>query len=234
MEVADSEDVFQFCGFRFDRRGGGLFQRADNGCFAPVPIGPRALDVLDVLVERPGEVVARDEIIAAAWPGAVVEDNNLNMQIAALRRVLDEGRAAPSCIQTIPRRGYRFIAPVTRTRTPAQPELGAPPRAEDPSHSDRLAPTKSPPRPWVRRAIMAGVIGALMLAVAATIAWRAEPRWFAEIRPAPHLSLVVLPFANLGNDPTQQYFADGITEDLTTDLSRLADMRVVSRDTAFT
>ncbi|MGH7060921.1 MAG: hypothetical protein ACREFH_11070, partial [Stellaceae bacterium] len=81
---------------------------------------------------------------------------------------------------------------------------------------------------------MAGVIGALMLAVAATIAWRAEPRWFAEIRPAPHLSLVVLPFANLGNDPTQQYFADGITEDLTTDLSRLADMRVVSRDTAFT
>ncbi len=234
MEVADPEDVFLFYGFRFDRRGGGLFRRADNDAFVPVPIGPRALDVLGVLVERPGEVVTRDEIIAAAWPGTVVEDNNLNMQIAAVRRVLDDGRAPPGCIQTIPRRGYRFIAPVTRARTPAQREPGAPPYAGDPHHSDGPSRTKSPPRYWVRRAILGGVIGALVLAVAATIAWKAEPRWFADTRPAPHLSIVVLPFANLSNDPAQQYFADGITEDLTTDLSRLADMRVISRDTAFT
>ena len=81
---------------------------------------------------------------------------------------------------------------------------------------------------------MAGVVGALVLAVAATAAWNLPSRWFAGARPAPRLSIVVLPFANLGGDPGQQYFADGITEDLTTDLSRLADMLVISRDTAFT
>jgi hypothetical protein len=58
--------------------------------------------------------VSRDELIAAVWPAKIVEDSNLNMQIAALRRLLDEGRADGSCIQTIPRRGYRFTVPVTR------------------------------------------------------------------------------------------------------------------------
>ncbi len=81
---------------------------------------------------------------------------------------------------------------------------------------------------------MAGVVGALVLAAAATAAWNVQSRWFASARPAPRLSIVVLPFANLGSDRSQQYFADGITEDLTTDLSRLADMLVISRDTAFT
>jgi TolB-like protein len=73
-----------------------------------------------------------------------------------------------------------------------------------------------------------------VLAAAVTAAWNLPSRWFAGARPAPRLSIVVLPFANLGGDPGQQYFADGITEDLTTDLSRLADMLVISRDTAFT
>jgi TolB-like protein len=81
---------------------------------------------------------------------------------------------------------------------------------------------------------MAGVVGALVLAIVAIAAWNLPSRWFTSARPVPRLSIVVLPFANLGGDPGQQYFADGITEDLTTDLSRLADMLVISRDTAFT
>ncbi len=80
---------------------------------------------------------------------------------------------------------------------------------------------------------MAGVVGALMLLAAASAAWNAQPRWLASALPAPRLSIVVLPFANLGGDPSQRYLADGITEDLATDLSRLADMLVISRDTAF-
>ena len=81
---------------------------------------------------------------------------------------------------------------------------------------------------------MAGVVGALVLAIIASAAWNLPSRWFAGARPVPRLSIVVLPFANLGGDPGRQYFADGLTEDLTTDLSRLADMLVISRDTAFT
>ena len=71
-------------------------------------MGSRALDVLDVLVGQAGDLVSRDEFMAAVWPATVVEDSNLNMQVAALRRVLDEGRANGSCIQTIPGRGYRL------------------------------------------------------------------------------------------------------------------------------
>lgn len=76
---------------------------------------------------------------------------------------------------------------------------------------------------------MAGIVGALVLVVAGAIAWTVEWRWFAGVRPVPSLSIAVLPFAN----PGEQHFADGITEDVTTDLSRLADMRVISHDTAF-
>lgn len=227
----DGDDIFLFEGFRLDRRGGGLFRQAESGAFVPVPIGSRALDVLGVLIERAGELVTRDEIIAAVWPDTVVEDNNLNMQITALRRVLDTGVAAPGCIQTIPRRGYRFIAPVVRTGRPAGP---APVQPSEPPEPDRL-PGSAPRAAYpLRRAIMAALAGTLMLAAIATAAWTVESRWFYRSSPAPRLSIVVLPFANLAGGAGQQYFADAITEDLTTDLSRLADMQVISHDTAST
>ena len=105
-------DIFLFEDFRLDRRG--LFRRGNSGAFFPVAIGSRALDLLGVLIERAGEVVAKDEIIAAVWPETIVEDNNLTVQIAAVRRVLDHGRSNPGSIQTLSGRGYRFIAPVTR------------------------------------------------------------------------------------------------------------------------
>ena len=233
VAMADRDDIFLFAGFRLDRRGGSLFQCGEDGVLTPVPIGPRALDVLGVLVARAGDLVSRDEIIAAAWPEAVVNDNNLNMQIAAIRRVLDDDEAMPSCIQTIPRRGYRFVAPVTRGGPAAQLIPVQPLRPGDQDYAARAVP-KSRSRYRAGRAIMAGVVGALVLAAAVTAAWNLPSLWFAGARPAPRLSIVVLPFANLGGDPGQQYFADGITDDLTTDLSRLADMLVISRDTAFT
>jgi TolB-like protein/Flp pilus assembly protein TadD len=138
----------------------------------PVALGSRALDLLGLLVDRQGELVSKDVIMEAVWPGMVVEEGNLTVQISTLRRILDQNREDGSCIQTVPGRGYRFIAPVRRV----------------------------------------------------------EP----DARPAPRLSIVVLPFTNLNDDREQQYFADGITEDLTTDLSRIPDMFVISRNTAFT
>ncbi len=236
--MADSDDLFLFHNFLLDRRGGGLFRRDGNGGLTPVPIGARALDVLGALLERAGDVITRDEIIAAAWPGTVVEDNNLNMQIAALRRALDDGATATSCIQTVPRRGYRFVSPVVRDRRPAKsvaqlsdaPELDAPER--DPG-DHRPDPTPRL-RYRVRGHVIAWAAGALLLFVVATAAWQVKSRWLASAVAVPRLSIVVLPFANLSGDPAQQYFADGITEDLTTDLSRLADMLVMSRETAFT
>jgi adenylate cyclase len=182
MEALVSSDTFLFENFRFDRRGA-LFRRND-GAEAPVAIGSRALDILSVLVARAGEVVSKDEIAAVVWPGRIVEDSNLTVQITALRRVLDVGPSEGSCIQTIASRGYRFVAAVKRIE-------------------------------------------------GRTLSGR-EPSAQLSEYPLPRLSIVVLPFVNLSYDPEQQYFADGITDDLTTDLSRLANMFVISRNTAFT
>src|SRR6516165_8373087 len=96
-------DIFQFEDFRLDRRGGGLFRCNGTSKFEPVAIGSRGLDILGVLIERAGEVVSKDEIVAAVWPDTVVEDSNLTVQISALRRVLDRGQPNGSCIQTVAR-----------------------------------------------------------------------------------------------------------------------------------
>ena len=92
MDASASRDVSVFEDFRLDRCGRGLFRRDDDGAFTPVEIGSRALDILGVLAARAGDLVSKDEIIAAVWPGTVVEDSNLTVQISALRRVLDRGR----------------------------------------------------------------------------------------------------------------------------------------------
>ena len=185
--------TFQFEGFRLDRNAGALFRRDDAGSFVPVAVGSRALDVLGVLVGRAGDLVSRDEFMAAVWPATAVEDINLNMQIAALRRVLDAGRVNGSCIQTVSGRGYRFAVPVARVY------------AMRPEGSARLSTAS---------------VSSTTSSTLPTV--------------APRLSIVVLPFANLSADREQQYFADGITDDLTTDLSRLAGLLVISRNTAFT
>jgi adenylate cyclase len=173
MDAVTTAAMFLFEDFRLDRRG--LSRRDQSGTFVPVSIGSRALEILAVLVARPGELVSRDEITKKVWPATTVEYSNLPVQIAALRRLLDEGRPGQSCIQTLPGRGYRFVGPVTLSATTNSRD-GARPR----------------------------------------------------------LSIVVLPFSNVGKDPQQQYLADGITEDVTTDLSRIPDMTVISHNTAFT
>jgi TolB-like protein/DNA-binding winged helix-turn-helix (wHTH) protein len=237
--------TFLFEGFRLDRNAGALFRRDDVGAFVPMAVGSRALEVLDVLVERAGDLVSRDEFMTAVWPTTVVEDTNLNMQIAALRRVLDEGRGDGSCIHTIPGRGYRLAVPVTRVEPSGQRSgngAGGPvalqPEPENPAPPSRSrnTPPKALPRErkWLWCGGLALVAGALcLLAVAITV-----PNWHlpqsGETHPAPRLSIVVLPFADLNDDHNQGQLANSITEELITDLSLLPDIRVTSRNTAFT
>jgi adenylate cyclase len=201
MDALAAADIFLFEGFRLDRRGGVLFRRDQQGVFAPIAIGRRALDILGVLVERPGDLISRDDIIEAVWPGRTVEDSNLNVQVAALRRILDDRRTDGSCcIQTVSGRGYRFVGAVTRVE-PATPQSGT-------SGGGTIAEDGQPHGPSAGAA--------------------------APTPAAPRMSIVVLPFTNMSDDRDQQYFADGITEDLTTDLSRIEGSFVISRNTAFT
>jgi TolB-like protein/Tfp pilus assembly protein PilF len=182
MELSGSADNVLLEGFRLDRRGGCLFRVDQGGVAAPVALGSRAIALLSLLVERRGELVSKDELIREVWPGRVVEEANLNVQVAKLRHILDRDRKHGSCIQTVAGRGYCFVGAVSRCEAEAQSAL----------------PAGSQNRASLR------------------------------------LSIVVLPFTNLSDDREHQYFADGITEDLTTDLSRIPGMFVISRNTAFT
>src|SRR6266702_7214151 len=84
----------------------------------PVRLGGRAFDILAALVERPGEVVSREELIARAWPQTIVEDANLKIQVSALRRALGDGQGGRRYIATIPGQGYNFVAPVRFEKPP--------------------------------------------------------------------------------------------------------------------
>ncbi len=235
-------DVFVLEGFRFDRRGGGLF-RLDSGDH--VVVGSRALDVLGVLIGRAGDLVTKDEIMAAAWPDTVVEDGNLTVQISTLRRILDQARAEGSAIQTVPGRGYRFVGKVAPCK--ARADLFAPPSpgvSGEPGVTDQpqsAAPLRgvafnpSPSRggsAGLRRGIVATVAALCLLGSA----WYSisEYRWAGSAAAAlpPRMSIAVLPFSSFGGDREQQSFAAAVTEDLTTDLSRL-DTVLVSRNLAF-
>jgi len=251
MDSPSSVGISLFERFRLDRGSGALFRKDESGAFAPLPMGSRALDILGLLVERPGELISRAEIFSRIWPDTAVEDSNLNVQIAALRRVLDEGRAEGSCIQTVPGRGYRFTAPVTRGKASASPVSrhwsgngSAEPIAEQPIPPGPPAPSRyghTPPpvaRPPERTLLWWGSLGLVAGAACLVAAIDTASNWHwpqpSQTRPAPRLSIAVLPFSDLSDDADQRQFASSITEDLTADLSLISDIRVTSRNTAFT
>jgi DNA-binding winged helix-turn-helix (wHTH) protein len=104
-------ETLAFEGWHFDRKAHLLYRQDASGTWTPVPIGSRAQDILTLLLEQPGTLVSKDALLEAAWPNTAVEPNNLSVQIAALRRVLDRDRSDGSYIQTVSGRGYRFVAP---------------------------------------------------------------------------------------------------------------------------
>lgn len=255
MTVLRLNDVFLFDGFRFDRQAGGLFRLDQAGIAAPVALGSRALDLLALLLRRRGELVSKDEIMAEIWSGRAVEEANLNVQISKLRHILDRDRPEGSCIQTITGYGYRFIgevnsidpaapAPFHRPAEHAgeasgegQQQAGLSAAATSPEQVDgkRLPPSENRAGFALRGGILVSitaVLGLIALLIV-TVGWRASGSNEARLTP-PLLSIVVLPFTDLSEGRNQQYFADGVVEDLTTDLSRVEQMFVISRNTAFT
>ena len=131
MDEPDSADILLFEGFRLDRRGGVLYRLGHGDESAPVVLGSRAIGLLGLLAARHGEVVSKDAIMKAVWPGRIVEEANLNVQISKLRQILDQNRTQGSCIQTIPGRGYCFVAPVSSAEGGGRAiSLDSPPRGQ--------------------------------------------------------------------------------------------------------
>ena len=164
---------FLFGAFVLDPARGALLRDG-----APVAIGHRAIALLEALVNADGRVLSKAELIDAAWPGAVVEESNLSVQVAALRKLLGNAEDGAEAIVTVARVGYRFGLPV-----------------EIESNGDTARHGDTP----------------------------------VESRP----SIAVLPLLNLSGDAGQEYFADGVTEDIIMALSRYRWFRVVGRGSSF-
>ena len=182
-------------------------------------IQDKPLQILLQLLERPGEVITREELRQALWPADTFGDldNSLNAAMNKLREVLGDSAENPRFIETLSRRGYRFIAPVTGS-------IGDAVEKEIPT----VAPVRAPRRRFHWSAIAACVV---VLAAGVFFAARAlRGRGLVLATSAPQIrSLAVLPFDNLSGDPAQEYFSEGMTDALITDLAQVSSAKVISR-----
>jgi TolB-like protein/DNA-binding winged helix-turn-helix (wHTH) protein len=215
------EAVVRFGVFDADLRSGELRKQGVR-----VKLQEQPFQILRILLERPGEVVTREEVRQSIWPADtfVDFDHGLNNAIRRLREALGDTADTPRFIETLPKRGYRFIAPVNGKdgagEVPSR-EARLPHEADTASRGRNLTRTTSP--------LMAGVAAVLMLLIALGLVNR-NRRWMtAGSNSIAIRSLAVLPLQNLSGDPTQEYFSDAMTEELITELSRLSALKVISR-----
>jgi adenylate cyclase len=208
--------MFRFEGYTLDVARSAL-RAADRD----VQLRPKTFEVLCYLVENADRLVTKEELLKAIWPNVAVTDESVTHCVSEIRQAI--GDSTQAIIATVPRRGYRFAAAVSRiaasTAAAAQPAFTAPSHlvGEGWGGGSRALGTDVPrgstptPDPSPQGGGEQGRVGASL------------------DRP----SVVVLPFANLSGDPQQDYFSDGITEDITTELSRFSELIVIARNSAF-
>src|ERR1700683_4564929 len=197
-----------------------------------IRVQQQPMKLLEILLEHPAQVVSREELRSRVWPNESFGDFDqaLNISIGKLRSALGDSAENPRFIETLPKRGYRFIADVsvvdvdTRPNKPGSAAGDLP--ATEPGHKVQGAGLAVAPkrRPWpTRRAIFAV---ALVLCLPILAIWLFRSRGLA---PRAIRSLAVLPLDNLSGDASQNYFADGMTDELITDLAQISALRVISR-----
>jgi TolB-like protein/DNA-binding winged helix-turn-helix (wHTH) protein/Tfp pilus assembly protein PilF len=201
-----------------------------------IRVQQQPLKLLEILLEHPGEVITRDQLRSRVWPNESFGDFDqaLNIAIGKLRSALGDSAENPRFIETLPKRGYRFIADVSvvdaevRAKR-AEPLSGDLPGSEhktepgDESQDARLA--VAPKRkPWLTQRVIVAL--ALILSLLILAIWLFRPRGSV---PTGIRSLAVLPLENLSGDASQNYFADGMTDELITDLAQISALRVISR-----
>lgn len=211
---APAARVLRFDTFELDLRAGELHKRG-----VKLRLQGQPVQLLAILLQSAGNLVTREELRSQLWPADtfVDFDHSLHNAIGRIREVLGDSPEIPRYIETLPRRGYRFIAPVE--------EVQAPRISEANGNKTREAVAVAPPTK--RRAALAVILcSCVAIGLAAWAAWR---HFYVKSPVPPIRSLAVLPMQNLSGDAAQEYFADGMTEELITDLAKVSALRVISR-----
>ena len=214
---AEIKHLYVFGPFRFDPQERLLLRDG-----RPIPLSPKLTETLFLLVQNAGHLVGKDELMKGLWPDAFVEEGNLNKNIFVLRKTLGQWDGGREYIETVPKRGFRFVATVNqeadeRKIVPAQPSTIV----------------VEVPAPRLTRWLPKPTLGILLILIVVTatawlLVWHRRELLVSPDAPAIH-SLAVLPLENLSGDPAQDYFADGMTDELITHLGQIASLRVISR-----
>ena len=247
--AGDIPEIYEFGPFRLEPAERKLLRGTEV-----VALTPKAFDTLHLLVRQSGHLLEKDELIRMLWPDSFVEEGNLTNNIFLLRKALGQD---PEYIQTVPKKGYRFVGAVRRLPTagPSRPEA---PRDGEDEFVDTIRSGRHPPdlvvlpgpssarRTW---RVLGGVAIAVLVIVGigGALWWRsvrveAPPASGRSARiaangtvafaPPPH-SVAVLPFVNLSGDKEQEYFSDGLTEELLNSLAHIDGLQVAARTSSF-
>ena len=204
----------RFDGFELDVRAGELRKHG-----VKVRLRGQPLQVLEILLEHAGDVVTREELQSRMWPADtfVDFDHSLHNAIARIREALGDSAETPRYIETLPRRGYRFIGQVENFETLKFP-------AENSDHKSSGLVLVPPPKKKRSLVLICGAVILLALATGAAARYAGGKAAAPAIR-----SIAVLPLENFSGDPSQDYFVDGMTDELITDLAKVGALRVTSR-----
>ena len=232
-----SSGMREFKEFRLDPVNHLLWRNADR-----VPIAPKAFDILAYLVERPGQLVTQDEILDALWRDTFVNPEVLRKYILEIRRVLGDQPNQPEFIETLPKRGYRFIAPVVdeETHQPTATVTTAVQRqilVTEARSGNEGTPLPAPTPSFNRIQRTLGAVAAVATVVAVIIGAGADhlhpSQKLTRLGVPSHTSIAVLPFADMSPTKDQEYFSDGLSEQLIHDLTKVSGLKVVGRSSAF-
>jgi len=222
-----------FHAFRLDTANQCLWRGQER-----VSIPPKPYDMLRYLVQNPGRLVTHDELLEKLWPETYVNPELIRKYILDIRKVLGDRPDKPEFIETVTKRGYRFIAPVTDESAAESPDSSTPQENERKTTEEKAEPDgpRSEQKSASRKPMPLKAAITALLAVAVTTAIAGHYRSSRKGLSASSLnntSIAVLPFADLSPGKDQEYFSDGLSEQLINDLAKVSGLKVVGRSSAF-